>query len=229
MKLHTYQTLVKHFIRSECAHVERLLTPLFFGAIVLLLFAFTLPELDPVYRHRIVVTQCLISSFFALQLSLARAFDLESQDRIFDMLKASPLSGSGYILAKLTHVTFVGFCTLLLTVGIATIFQGFAGSELISPSTIGLSLLMILGLSGLGVLLAAITMKSQVKQVLFPILYFPLSTPVLIATSEFLNHHLEKQTWDSTASGWLVMLAAFATIYLALALAMGADAVGSEG
>lgn len=220
--------LLKHFMRVEFSQRERLITPLFFGAVVLLLFAFTIPELSAELRTRMMVAECLISSFFALQIALSRAFEVEAQDRVFDMIRTSPIEATSFISAKLIHVTVMGLTTLVLTVIAAATFQGFSSERLFSPTTLGLGLLTVVGLASLGVLLAAITLRAQAKQVLFPLLYFPLSTPVLIAASEFLSRYLEKPVWDETAKGWLIMLAAFDVIYLTLAILMGADAVASD-
>lgn len=223
-----FKTLLKHFMRVEFSARERLITPLFFGAIVLLLFAFTLPDQAGEWRIRMIVAQCLISSFFALQITLSRAFEVEGQDRVFDMIRVSPVHGTAFITAKLTHVTLIGTTTMVLTVAAAALFQGFDAAGFLHPLTLILGLLTVLGLSALGVLLSAITMRAQAKQVLFPLLYFPLSTPVLISASEFLCQFLEKPVWDETTRGWFIMLAAFDAIYVTLAVLLGADAVSTE-
>ena len=220
--------LLKHFMHQEFAARERVITPLLFAAVILLLFAFTLPEPPPEWQVRMLVAQCLISSFFALQIALSRAFESESQDRVFDMLRTSPLNGTAFITAKLTHVIIMGAATLLMTVVITSTMQGFSPPGLSHPASLAMGVLTLVGLSSLGVLLAVITLKAQAKQVLFPLLYFPLCTPVLIAGSEFLCRFLEKPVWDDTSQGWFIVLAAFDVIYLTLAVLMGSDAVSAE-
>lgn len=224
----TLQTLMKHFIRSEFAAVERLLTPLFFGAVVLLLFAFTVPEPPPELRTRMFVAQALVSTFFALQIALSRAFEMESQDRVFDMIRTQPIDAVAFIFAKFCHVLLVGGATLIMTAAFSILLQGQPISLFADPMLLGFGFMMLAGLSGLGVLLAAITLRAQARQILFPLLYFPLSTPVLIASSEGLCQWLERPVWNETLRGWFIMLAAFDVIYVTLTLLLGADTVAFE-
>ena len=223
-----YSTLIRQFLRNEFAASERLLTPLFFGAVVLLLFAFTIPEPPPELRIRMFVAQCLISTFFALQIGLSRAFEVESQDRVFDMIRTQPVDGIAFVLAKFAHVVLVGGSTLIMTSAVSMILQGQKLSLFADPVVLGLGVLMLVGLSGLGVLLSAVTLRAQARQILFPLLYFPLSTPVLIASAESLCRWLEKPVWDETMRGWMIMLLAFDVIYVTLTALLGADAVATS-
>lgn len=223
-----YSTLIQQFLRNELAAPERLLTPLFFGAVVLLLFAFTIPEPPPEMRIRMFVAQCLVSTFFALQIGLSRAFETESQDRVFDMIRTQPVDGVAFITAKFFHVLLVGGSTLIMTSVVSIIMQGQKLSLFADPVIMGMGVLMLAGLSGLGVLLSAVTLRAQARQILFPLLYFPLSTPVLIASAEGLCRWLEQPIWDETQRGWMIMLGAFDVIYITLTLLLGADAVTSD-
>lgn len=227
-KRSVFSTLIQQFLKNEFAASERLLTPLFFGAVVLLLFAFTIPEPPPELRIRMFVAQCLVSTFFALQIGLSRAFEVESQDRVFDLIRTQPVNGVAFIAAKFFHVLLVGASTLIMTSAISIILQGQKLSLFADPVILGLGFLMLAGLSGLGVLLSAVTLRAQARQILFPLLYFPLSTPVLIASAESLCRWLEKPLWDETMRGWMIMLVAFDVIYVTLTLLLGADAVTTD-
>lgn len=227
-RIAAFWTLVKHFMRTEFAAMERLLTPLFFGAIVLLLFAFTIPEPPPELRIRMFVAQALVSTFFALQITLSRAFETESQDRVFDMIRTQPVDAVAFIFAKFFHVLLVGGSTLIMTSVFSIVLQGQPMGLFSDGILWGFGFMMLAGLSGLGVLLAAITLRAQARQILFPLLYFPLSTPVLIASSEGLCRWMERPIWDETIRGWFIMLAAFDVIYITLTVLLGVDTIGAE-
>jgi heme exporter protein B len=115
------------------------------------------------------------------------------------------------------------FATLFL----AGILQGQDLSILFDPIVSGVSVLCLFGLAGLGVLLASITLRSDVQQVIFPLLYFPLSVPVLLSSTETLTSWLETHKWDDSSRGWMTILAAFDVIYITLAFLLGADEADS--
>jgi heme exporter protein B len=203
---------------------DRLITPVFFAAIILLLFSFAIPEQEPSMRSRVMVAESQLAIFFALQIAFSRAFEAERNDRMYDHLRLSPISSSAFITAKMLHVLFIGGITVLFTGILAVILQGQDLGLLTDPVVIGSAILSLLGLAGLGVLLAAITLKAEGQQILFPLLYFPLSVPVLLCSTEALTQWLETHQWNETLRGWSVMLIAFDAIYLTMAILLGAEA-----
>jgi heme exporter protein B len=216
--------LLRHNLRLDLSAKERLITPLFFAAIILLLFSFAIPEMDPLFRLRVTVAETQLSIFFALQIALSRAFEPEGQDRVFDHLRASPVSSSAFIVAKILYVLLIGTCTMLATLLLATILQGQDFGTLFDPVVLGVSFLTLGGLSGLGILLASITSRSDARQIIFPLLYYPLSVPVLISSTETLTLWLETHQWDDTCRGWMIILTAFDVIYVTLAFLLGGEA-----
>jgi len=218
-------TLVSHSLRVDLSSKERLITPVFFAAIVLLLFSFAIPEQDPTMRSRMIVAQSLLAVFFALQIAFSRAFESERVDRVFDHIRLSPIASSTFIVAKLIHVLLIGAGTMFCAGVLAIILQGQDPSLLMDPVVIGASILTLLGLSGLGVLLAAVTLRAEGHQIIFPLLYFPLSVPVLLCASESLVQWLETHQWNDTMRGWSIMLIAFDAIYLTLTIMLGAESL----
>ena len=219
------KTLITHSLRVDLSSKERLITPVFFAAIVLLLFSFAIPEQDPTMRSRMIVAQSLLAVFFALQIAFSRAFESERVDRVFDHIRLSPIPSSAFIVAKLLHVLCIGSGTMLCAGTLAIILQGQELSLLTDPVVIGASFLTLLGLSGLGVLLAAVTLRAEGHQIIFPLLYFPLSVPVLLCASESLVHWLETHQWNETMRGWSIMLISFDAIYLTLTIMLGTESV----
>jgi ABC-type transport system involved in cytochrome c biogenesis permease component len=219
---------LKFFSKIEFASRERLLTPMLFSAVVLLLFAFIMPEAPQEWQLRMLVAQGMIGSFFAIQIALSRAFEAESQDRVFDMIRVSPVNSSAYIGAKIVHLALFGWITYFLTLLMASVLQGLSPPSLWSIPCLGVGALVVLGLSALGLLIGLITLKAQTKQILFPLIYFPLCTPVLIASSEFLSAYLENPVWNEFSRGWMILLLAFDAIYLTLAWLMGSEVISGD-
>jgi len=215
--------LLRQSLRIDVSSRERLITPLFFAAIVLLLFSFAMPEPDPIIRIRMMVAQSQLAIFFALQLSFSRAFESEKTDRVFEHLKMSPIDSSAFVVSKILHVLIVGGLTMICTGVCSIVLQGHDLSLIMDPFVISGSFLSLLGLSSLGVLLAAITLRADGQGILFPLLYFPLSVPVLLCSTESLSMWIEKPVWNETLRGWATILVAFDAIYLTIALLMSSE------
>jgi heme exporter protein B len=223
----TVLNLLEQSLRIDFSAKERVITPVFFAAIILLLFSFAIPEQPPEIRSRMMVAESLLAVFFAMQIALSRTFEAERTDRVFDHIRLSPIDSSAFIAAKMIHVLLVGGGVTLCTLVLALILQGQDFSFIGDPVVLAGCILTLLGLSGLGVLLAAITLRADGQQVLFPLLYFPLSVPVLLCSSEAIVHWLETKKWDDTMGGWSIMLLAFDAIYLTMTMLLGAESVDS--
>jgi len=221
--LETVRTLFLQSIRVDMSSPERLITPLFFAVVILLLFSFAIPELDTSIESRVMVAQTQIAIFFALQLTFARAFESERHDRIFEHLKLSPIPASAFIVGKMLHVLFIGALTMLSTAFMSTILQGQDIGLMFDPIKLAVASLSLLGLTGLGVLLAAITLKADGQAILFPLLYFPLAVPVLLSSTEAIALWLERPVWSETMRGWITILAAFDAIYLTMAILLAPE------
>ena len=219
------RTLFAHSLRVDISSKERLITPIFFALIILMLFSFAIPEPDVAMRSRMMVAESQLAIFFALQIAFSRTFESERIDRTFDHLRLSPISSSAFITSKILHVLFIGGGTMLCTGILSVILQGQNIGQMADPVVLGAAFLTLLGLTGLGVLLASITLNAEGHQILFPLLYFPLSVPVLLCSTEGLVHWLDTYKWDSTMRGWSVMLIAFDIIYLTLTILLGTEAV----
>jgi heme exporter protein B len=219
----TITLLLSQSLRVDISSPERSVTPVFFALIVLLLFSFAIPEQDPSLQIRMMIAQTQMAIFFALQLTFSRAFESERNDKVFEHLRLSPIDSSAFIISKILHVLIVGGLTMLATAGLSVILQGQDLNLILHPVVLGAFFLSLLGLTGVGVLLAAITLRADGQAVLFPLLYFPLSVPVLLSSTEALTSWLERPVWTETLRGWSTILIAFDAIYLTMAILLAPE------
>jgi heme exporter protein B len=80
---------------------------------------------------------------------------------------------------------------------------------------LGLWVLSAAGLSAPGTLYAAMTSRLQGQDVLLPLLYFPLVTPVLMGSVKSVSLVLTGDPMSQLGS-WTALLASFAVIYWSL-------------
>jgi heme exporter protein B len=76
-------------------------------------------------------------------------------------------------------------------------------------------LLGTVGFSAVGTLVSAMTVHARAREVMLPILLFPLVMPALIAAVKLTGGVLEGQTW-SQMRNWLQLLVGFDVIYFVL-------------
>jgi len=220
-----FRILLSNGIKSELSDLERLISPLLFALTILILFSFAVGEVEPDMRIKLFVAEIFLTTFLALQISFSRVFEPARTDKVFDLLRTYPVSFNSWFLAKYVLVVLLG-----LSVALPTIFLGslMAGKVLANVSIWGLvpvTALAVAGLSALGVLLAAITMKAQSRQILFPLLYFPLTAPVLLSAIQVSLSYLEKGTFSSDTESWFLLLAAFDVIYVTLGVLLFSELV----
>lgn len=215
--------LLNQSLRVDMSSPERLVTPIFFAVIVLLLFSFAIPEQEPNIQVRMMIAQTQMAIFFALQLTFSRAFESERLDKVFEHMKMLPIAASAFVISKILHLILVGGLTMLATAGLSVILQGQELSLIFDPVVLGAFFLSLLGLAGVGVLLAAVTLRADGQAILFPLLYFPLAVPVLLSSTEALAAWVERPVWTETLRGWSTILIAFDAIYLTMAILLAPE------
>jgi heme exporter protein B len=153
---------------------------------------------------------------FAAVLSLGRAFSRERDRRTLDGLLLAPFDRSALYLAKV-----IGICFSMLIVEIVTvpIFIALFNLTIDLPRLVVALLLGTLGLAGVGTLFAAIAAHSRAREVLLPLLLFPVQVPVILATVKATSAAIRLPASDPPDVGqWLGLLAAFDALFLGLSV-----------
>lgn len=220
-----YWLILKQGIAAEFADKERLVSPVLFAATMLLLFSFALGDLDASLRQQVYVAESFLIGFIALQLSFSRLFEPEQKDRVFDLMRTYPVSHAAWFLAKYTLLLGLGFLTLVPTMLIGAFLQQSAKIPLLFGAVFGIAMLSLAGLSALGLLLAVMMLKAHGRQILYPLLYFPLTSPILLAAVQASLLYMESGKLTSSGQSWLGLLAAFDVIYFTLGLLLYTELV----
>ncbi len=222
-------TLTRHFARVETANPERLLSPILFSATVLLLFFFAFSPLDQEVFVKVFIAQTFLSIFFALQIGFARIFEPDDQDRAFTLLRTYRPIPEAWFISKYIVIVVFGTIIIASTMTLSLFFNQSTLTDVTSSAVFLVAILALLGISALGLLLSAMMLKADSKQILYPLLYFPLTTPVLLAAVQSAQEILINAT--STAdllSSWLGLLLIFDVIYIILSTLLFGELVKSE-
>ncbi len=216
--------IVRQGFRVEFQEKERLLTPLFFAALMLLLFNFVLDEQAEAVQVKLFVAEIFLTMLFALHLCFSRIFEADAEDRAFEVLQTYSLHRLAWFAGKYCLAMIFGLLVIVPMILLSGLFHGQATLFLLySPALWGVVVLMLAGLSALGVLLAAMMLKARGREVLFPLLYFPLAIPVLLAASEAVLGFI---SGSAAAWQWLGLLLGFDVIFITLSAVLFAELVG---
>lgn len=215
-------------LKSEWAEPERMCSLLLFSINLILLFWFAAADVADKFPVPLFITQSYLTLFVALQIAFVRLFEPEEADRAFDHLVVSPINYGAWYVAKLMGAVVSSLLLVVPTVLISALFSGESIIIERLSSVLALASSSAVAASSLGVLLSALVARVGARQILFPLLYFPLSAPVLLcavnATSTVLS---EAAANAATNNPWLALLAIFTAVYFLLGFIFYGDLLRS--
>jgi heme exporter protein B len=153
---------------------------------------------------------------FAGVLSLGRAFARERDRRTLDGLLLAPVDRSALYLAKVIANLVSMFAVQVIAVpAFLALFNLRVDFGLLVA---GLALGTV-GLAGVGTLFAAMAAHTRAREVLLPLLLFPIQVPVIMATVKSTGAAIRVPGLEPPEVGnWLGLLVAFDALYLGLSV-----------
>jgi len=190
---------------------ERVNAMLFFAALVLFIFNFALgPDRE---KLREVAPGLLWLAFlFTGMLGLARSFQAERENDCFEELLLTPGDRESIYFGKLAgNVLFMVMAEALILPLFGILYNLDVWGEL--PSLALVAVLGTVGFSAIGTLLAAMTAHLRAREVMLPLLLFPLTVPVILGSVRATEAILSGGGLGEV-SHWLKLLAGFDVIFL---------------
>lgn len=156
-----------------------------------------------------------LALLFATVLGLQRAGDVESDDACLSGLLLAVRAPSVLFVAKtLTHIVYL----TVVSVGTLPLYSLWFRIDLTERlGAFSLALLLgVVGLSIVGTLFSMLTLQMRTRDVLLPLLFFPVSVPLTIAAVYATVRIVEgKQLADITE--YLTLMGVFDVVFLVLA------------
>ncbi|MBA2363911.1 MAG: heme exporter protein CcmB [Chloroflexia bacterium] len=120
-----------------------------------------------------------VAIFFAGVLNIGRTFLLERERGGWEGLLLAPLEPGVLYVAKVTgNILFMLVVEALLLPAFAALYN----LPVLDPVVLWVMLLGTVGFAAVGTLFSAISANSRAREVLLPVLLFPILVPLLIAT-----------------------------------------------
>jgi heme exporter protein B len=216
MFLRTAWLVLRKDVAIEARSWEVLTTTLFFSTACVLVFAIAFVK-DGRAVEDAAAGILWIAIAFSGTLALGRTFERERYGETLRALLLAPAPRPALYLGKLLGMlALLGIAEAILVPMVAFLFQAtlfsrpFLLASLLAGGTIGFS--------AVGTLFAAMLVRARSRDVLLPILLYPITIPVIIAGVRGTAALLAPQPDEATATMWIGILAAFDVVFVTLAL-----------
>ncbi len=175
--------IVKKDLSAELRSFELVSAMLVFSLLVIIIFNFAL-ELDVKVRQSVTAGVLWTTFAFAGTLGLNRSMSAEKDRGCMDGLLLAPVDRSAIYFGKaISNLAFM----LLVEVIVLPIYSVLYNVNLFRWDLIGIILLGSIGYVAVGTLLSAMSVQTRTREVLLPILLFPVAIPVLLAAVKASN------------------------------------------
>jgi heme exporter protein CcmB len=200
----------------EVRSLEIAYTTLFFAVSCVLVFAFALVREGRAPEDG-AAGILWISIAFSGTLALGRAFERERQSETLRALLLAPAARPAIYVGKLLGiVALLAAGEVVLVPLVALLFQAPLLSRPVWLAAVLLS--GTIGFSAVGTLFAAMLVRARTRDVLLPVLLYPITVPVIIAGVRATAALLEPELDVEIVRFWLALLLCFDVVFVTLAL-----------
>lgn len=199
-------------LAAEWRSREILSAMLVFALLVILIFNFAL-ELDPATRSEVTAGVLWVTLTFAGTLGLNRSMAIEKDRGCLDGLLLAPVDRTAIYFGKaLSNWIFM----LTVALIVLPVYSALYNTNLFQP---GLILVILLGSEGyvaVGTLLASMAVQTRTRDIMLPILLFPVIIPVILSAVKASGGYLQGLAMTEIQP-WLTLLIAADVIFTAVA------------
>ena len=204
-------TMVWKDIVLELRSRELVVSVIVFGLLVVIVFSFALDP-EPGQATKLAPGILWVAFAFAATLAMSRAFVREMEAGALEGLLIAPVSRDAIFLAKAT-TSFI-FMVLIEAVLLPAyaVMLGFSALSWTLGATI---LLATLGFSLIGTLFSAMAAQTRSREIMLPVLFFPIVLPVILAAVQASTRAVGGETFIGI-DRWLPLIGVFDALFLVI-------------
>lgn len=199
-------------LAAEWRSRELISAMLVFALLVIFIFNFAM-ELQPQVRNSVAAGVLWVTFVFSGTLGLNRSLAMEKDRGCLDGLLLAPVDRTAIYFGKMIANLIFMLVMALIVLPIYTVLYN------INVFNLGLFAVILLGSEGymaVGTLLAAMTVQTRTRDILLPILLFPVIIPVLVAAVKASGGFLQGLPMDEILP-WINLLAVYDVVFTAMA------------
>lgn len=195
-------------ILSEMRTKETITALVAFALLVIVVVSFAL---EPGEQTSSIAAGVLWIAFtFAGVLGLSRSFVLEKDKGCLQGLMLCPVDrGLIYLGKMLSTVIFM----LVVEAVILPVFIVLLNQPRFPPQLILIAVIATVGFAAVGTLFSALAVNTKARDVMLPLLFLPIASPVIIAAIKASSAALSGESWGSMAP-WFGVMIAFDAVFL---------------
>jgi heme exporter protein B len=199
-------------LAAEWRSRELLSAMLVFALLVIFVFNFAL-ELDPATRSTVTSGVLWVTFVFAGTLGLNRSLAMEKDRGCLDGLLLAPVDRTAIYFGKAIANFLFMIAVALIVLPVYSILYNV---NLFNLGLFGVILLGAEGYVAVGTLLAAMAVQTRTRDILLPILLFPVIVPVLVAAVKASSGFLAAIPMDEITP-WINLLLVYDVVFTAIA------------
>lgn len=205
-------------LRAEYRTKEAINASLGFSIVILLMFSFAFdPEGE--YIREIAGGLLWIVFAFAGTLLLNRSFARELPNDCLDALVAAPIPASALLLGKALANFLLVLAVELIALPLFGIFYNVHWTAQLGQLMMVI-LLATWGMTITGTMFSALTVNIRLREVMLPILNFPILIPALLGAMRLSADLIAGQAITADNETWLKLLIGFDVMYTAVSLVL---------
>ena len=200
-------TIIWKDIVAELRTKQTVASVLVFALLVLVIFAFAF---EPQNIPPVAAGILWVAFAFGGMLGLGRSFVMEKDKGSLDGLLLTPVDRSviyfGKMIANLIFMLVISVVVLLL-------FYVLLNMPVLRIELFAIVVLASIGFSAVGTLFSALAANTTSRDVMLPILFLPIVSPVIVFAVRGTGLVLQGQSWSGAASA-VELIAVFDVIYV---------------
>ena len=196
----------------ELRSKEVVISSLVFAVLVMVVFNFALdvtPETVDILAPGIL----WVAFAFAGVLAMSRTFVREKDKGSLEGLLLCPVSRDSVYFGKMLALFIFMLAVEALLLPVFAVLFDFSA---FSATLIGVILLATLGFATVGTLFSAIAVNTRSREIMLPILFFPVVAPVIIGAVEVSTGAIGSSANVIGVGRWLQLIAVFDAVFLVL-------------
>jgi heme exporter protein B len=203
-------------LQIELRSREIVYTMAFFGGLLVVVYSFSFPK-DALVARAAAPGMLWVAIAFAGTIGLGRAFDRERENDTMRALLLAPVPRLAVFVGKAIAITALVLTVAAVCTPLLALFLGAPLFRYAGP----LALVLVLGAVGfsiVGTVFAATLLKVRSRDVLLPVILYPLLVPLFVAGTATTGALLAEPADLDRAWYWIGFLGVYDGVFLVLSL-----------
>ena len=208
-------TIVRKDIVTELKTRELFNSMFIFAVLVILVFIFSV-NLSIVSANDVGPGVLWVAIIFAGTLGLNRSFMLEKEQDCLQGLMLTPVDRTAIYFGKLASTLLF---LSIMEAFILPVFMIFFNADILSqlPALLFVVFIGSLGFCALGTLLSSLAVNLKTREIMLPILLYPLSVPVIIGAVKMTSQLMAGKTL-SDLGNWIGLISCFDVVFIGVSI-----------